>query len=1030
MPSLHFHEIDYSFIIFFKLVKSQNYPGMFINKFLLLYLFSLLLFYEGIKAQPAGLRFKHYTTVEGLSQGDIYHLNQDSRGFIWFCTFDGLDRFDGYSFKNFKPDPNNSHSIEGGRINAIVEEKNGMLWVGTNEALNRYDFKSESFEHYYVRDSSNNRLKVSYDPFFIDDKNELWFTYKNNLGSMSLTTGKITTYPFTDGKMGLCRSAGYPAKKLYRHLSKIYSVGNDGIRIIDMLNKQIQFYFSSNKNNLFGKQTLINQVLEDKDHILWLGTINGLTSFDPATKKMQLYNKYQTKKIAGTFSLTQDKDDNIWCSSLSGLCLFNVTTRKFIRNYYKNPTDPESLGENYISSLFIDKDNNIWVGIDPDGIDKINPYYEQLSHVKINPEKANADNSSSVWSIAEIDTNKLLICSNHKDLLVYNRITGERKKIDLPAVFKKSFNNNFAILDSRKRIWLASDSGLCRSDNKMRMFDLIEKKDFSDAYLFEYRERIFIGANNGLFSLPINKQTHHVEPIHLFDGKKISFIGKSPNGHLCVATFDKELFLIDMDSNGKVTVVKKIVFDFQIKSIVFYDENTLWLGTCTGLVRYTISQKTLKTFTEKEGLANNYVYCLLKGNDGDLWMSTNHGISKFDPATERFSNYGLAEGAQALEFNTHSFFQSSSGTIYFGGVKGFNYFNPLKIKKNNFEPPVEILKISVDGYPVSLDRFLRQSRPVKFPGNETNISVEFAALDFNRNDNINYLYRLHSNEDWISIGKQRTLSFVNLIAGDYYLEVKAQYSNSETSPHVLKFAFTVPPAFYRTYWFITIVFVVVLLIIYGVYKFRISQLMKMLSIHNNIARDLHDDIGNTLGSINMYIEVATSKLKTQKPVEAEGVLIKMGDASRDMVERMSDIVWSINPGNDSFENLYNRMHDFTATMLAPLEIEFTFNIYGDLNKTAFTMKQRKNIFLIFKEAIYNITKYARSKQVTILLKKEGDRFQMTIHDDGKGFDMQTITAYNGNGIKNMQARALEIGGKLDIISGVNAGTAVELIALI
>ena len=223
---------------------------------------------------------------------------------------------------------------------------------------------------------------------------------------------------------------------------------------------------------------------------------------------------------------------------------------------------------------------------------------------------------------------------------------------------------------------------------------------------------------------------------------------------------------------------------------------------------------------------------MLKGNDGNLWMSTNHGISWFNMATERFTNYAIAEGVQALEFNTHSFYQSSSGTIYFGGVEGFNYFNPLKIKDYPFEPQVQLLNVTVNGNTVSLEKFFNQKKPVKFKSNENNISVEFAAIDFNRNDYINYLYKFHDNDEWTSIGNKRTLNFVNLSAGNYNFEVEAQYSYNEVSPHILKFAFTILPPFYETYWFIIIICIVFILLIYSMYRYRVNQLKKLLCGEN------------------------------------------------------------------------------------------------------------------------------------------------------------------------------------------------------
>lgn len=993
-----------------------------LNKCVVIFFLFIHILNIPVCAQVSQLRFKHYTTADGLSQGDAYRIARDSRGFMWFSTSDGLNRFDGYNFKVFKPLNNDSTSIAGNRINSIIENKSGMLWVGSNEALNRYDFKTDRFEHFYMPDSLHQKLKVYYEPFFIDDKNELWFIYSTNLASMNLSSGKITTYPFADGAMEGFTTVDYPERKLGRHLSKIYTTGNTGLHIINMDKRKIDFYFSSNPKNEFGSSVRINEALEDKNHILWLSTMKGLMSFNPFTKKTQLYNEYKGKKITSCVGIEWDKDGNLWCASAGmGLSVFNTTKKIFISNYCKNPIDPESIGRNFTNSLFIDKDNDVWIGIDPDGIDKITPSYQQLNYVKISL-RQDESYSSSVGPLYEIDTNNLVICSNHADIIRYNKMTGVSQKVSLPEGLKESTDVT-SILDSRKRIWIASDAGLYCSDEKLQTFNLVEKKDFDNATLFELNQKIFIGAIGGLFTILVNGRTNHVDTLHLFDNKIISFLGKSPAGLLCTTTFDKELFLIDMNGS-KPVIVKKIVFDFQIKSIFFQDEDTMWLATSGGLAKYIISQNALKMFTEEDGLANNFVYCVFKGNDGNLWMSTNHGISKFDMVTETFKNYGLADGTQALEYNSHSFYQSSFGTLYFGGVRGFNYFNPSKIKEFVFEPPVQLLNVTVNGNAFPLGKFLDKKEYPKFKSDENNISIEFAAIDFNRNDNINYLYKLHDIDKWISMGNRRTLNFANLSPGDYYLKVKAQYSYNTTSPHFLKLSFTVLPPFYKTYWFITIACVVFILIVYSMYRYRVNEIKKFYAMRTNISQDLHDEIGSTLGSISIYSEVAKKLSVTNE--NADEAISKIGSVSRELVDKMSDIVWSINPNNESFEQLQNRMQAFAAMMLRPHEIQFSFHSPGNGNSPVFSMQKRRNIYLIFKEAINNIVKYAECKTVNIDLSIRENNFCLLIKDDGKGFDLFSNSVFNGNGIKNMQSRCNDIGAQLNIDTVISEGTMIKV----
>ncbi len=388
------------------------------NKYTLFFLFLFLIQNTHIKAQVKQIRFKHYTTTDGLSQGYIYHMMQDSRGFMWFSTSDGVNRFDGYNFKVFKSIYNDSNSIAGTRINSVVEDKSGMLWMGSNEALNRYNFKTNSFTHFYIHDSLNQKLNVYYDPFYIDDKNQLWLIYGYyGLASMNLETEKITTYPFANSAMEGFITVNYP-ERLYRHLSKIYATGNSGLHIIDIDKKKADFYFSSNSNNEFGNSIRINGALEDKNHVIWLAAMTGLISFNPLTKETRLFDDYNGKKITSLMGIAWDKDGNLWCTSEGkGLSVFDTSAKKFINNYQKIAADAGSIGRNYTATIFIDKNNNVWTCINPDGVDMVNPFYQQLNHVKIIlPQDENY--SSSIGPICEIDTNHIITSSNIQDVIL------------------------------------------------------------------------------------------------------------------------------------------------------------------------------------------------------------------------------------------------------------------------------------------------------------------------------------------------------------------------------------------------------------------------------------------------------------------------------------------------------------------------------------------------------------------------------------------------------------------------------------
>jgi signal transduction histidine kinase len=280
-------------------------------------------------------------------------------------------------------------------------------------------------------------------------------------------------------------------------------------------------------------------------------------------------------------------------------------------------------------------------------------------------------------------------------------------------------------------------------------------------------------------------------------------------------------------------------------------------------------------------------------------------------------------------------------------------------------------------------------------------------------------------KNWIATKNPGFARYANLPSGKYLFVIKAANSDGVWNPEMKTIQLIIATPFYHTWWFFVLCFLFVAGIIYSLYRYRIAQIMKLQLVRNRIARDLHDDIGSTLGSISFY-----SQLAKQKPADGnsgnEDLLTRIEDASREMIDKMGDIVWAINPVNDDFAHLLSRMQNFAAMLLSAQNISCDFICDDNLKRINLPMNARKNIFLIFKEAVYNSAKYSSCKKVIVKFSSFQNNLTMEIIDDGKGFEMKDATAYNGNGLKNMRARTEEMNAKLEINSAVNVGTTMRL----
>lgn len=321
-----------------------------------------------------------------------------------------------------------------------------------------------------------------------------------------------------------------------------------------------------------------------------------------------------------------------------------------------------------------------------------------------------------------------------------------------------------------------------------------------------------------------------------------------------------------------------------------------------------------------------------------------------------------------------------------------------------------------------LKTFIDETKEIKLSYKQNIVSFAFAGLNYFHSEKNQYAYKLKGfDKDWIyTDATKRFATYTNLDPGDYTFEVKGSNNDGlwNETPTLLHIIIT--PPFWQTWWFYTLCALAFAFIFYAIYWYRLQQVIKLQHIRNKISGDLHDDIGSTLNSISVYSEVA--KQDASKHAHA---LEMIGESSRKIIDAMSDIVWTINPENDSFENIILRMRSLAFNLFRTKSIEFTFRADESLNNLKLSMENRRNFFLIFKEAVNNIVKYAEAAGVSIQLVYVDSFIKLIIHDNGKGFD--TAQHSNGNGLNSMKRRAKEMKAKFQIESSAGNGTNIKLI---
>jgi ligand-binding sensor domain-containing protein/signal transduction histidine kinase len=1074
-----------------------------IYKTTILFLLLLFSFGRNSKAQNESLRFEHMGTEEGLSSDNISVIFQDSKGYLWFGTSAGLNKYDGYTFTKYQFDPFDSNSLSQNSISTIFEDKYGAIWVGTSEGLCKFERFTEKFTRYKplpnAKFSDPNISAINE-----DTEGMIWVgNHSGGLCRFNSKTGKFLPENFD---LDFRQLPGDQAI-LHDDITCIYKdrvgtlwVGNNfGLHKINLIKTKagqpsrisITHYQHDPENSNSLSSNTVGSVMEDKAGIIWVATNNGLNSFDRNTGIFKRFqhdprNNHSISSNNLVFfegkGIKEDEEGNLWISTNKGLNKLS-RDRTVFTPYFHDPNNAYSLSTNFIFALEIDRTGVLWAGSWHGKLNKANLNRKAFGLRRNDQNNTNSLSSNEVTSIRE-DSSGIIWISTYGEGLnrwdkKINQFTRFRHEPGNPKTLK--YDTVQAILEDRHgHLWICNEDVLSQLNKQTGEFthynsNAANYKEKHERFIYSVTEDheglLWLGTGNGIKSFDEKTGEFKHYYYNRADTNGISdytartvFADSRGNiwiGYGSVATdkFNKRTGRFTHykhDQHDSTSISSNVVNSFFEDS-----KGNLWFGTLSGgLCYFNYQKEKFTTFTNKNGLPGNTIYSILSDDQNYLWLGTGNGLSRFDPVVKTFTNYDYKDGLQGNIFaaggggdlDRGACFKGKDGTLYFGGNNGFNFFNPLGLKADTHIAPVVITQFKL------FDKLIKganESQEIILDYDQNYFSFEFSSLSYFNPAKNQYAYKLEGiDKEWIFSGTRRYVGYTNINPGTYTFRVKGTNNDGIWNKRGRYIALIIHPPWWRTWWAYTLFVLLFAGIIYAFFRYRINKLsmqneivlqrhkalelemenqQALLNERLRISRELHDDIGSTLGSISIYSEVA--KKRTQKNEDTDEVLSKIGLVSRELIDKMSDIVWSLNPNHESFEQLQNRMMTFAGMILPPRNILYDFIADEELKKLQLTGEQRKNIFLIFKEALYNVLKYADCKSAGITLTLQKDDLIMIIQDDGKGFDVSQITAnkivssgeyLGGNGIKNMNARANDMEAKLCISSKINEGTTVQL----
>ncbi len=945
------------------------------------------------------MTFQSLTINDGLSQGMVNQILQDRFGFMWFATKDGLNRYDGYHFKIFRHDTDDTSSVAESFIQSIYEDSEGRIWAGTTSGyVDYFDQASGKFRH--VVPENNQAPELTDGPvnqITEDKQGKIWLVHFNKLYVISMT-----------GKTG-------SLKKFMEQISLPGSMRSPHL----FISTNGTIYLYNNYDPVFyifqpvSRQWLKSQLPSDKIQKDSSGFINyGYHLVEDTVRKIiyaissngiyKLENTVAGKQLVAhpLFPVSEtfiDKEGNIWISQPRSLGVYNIKTGRL--NFITSPDETTQSVIGLLNSAYVDQSGLIWIGTKGYGLLTLNYDAHYFHHTE----------KSSLYSFFEDDDGRVGVNSGNNLMKFLDPLTGTFTDT-IPVSKAKIYFDNFneysipSFTDLKKRKWFADERRLAYYNmvtREHKTYPLPTKKSSGNyALVSDIKEdvhgKIWLGTTDGL---------------------------------LCFDPGSSAWTVFKNDPNDKTSLSFNSIFTLCFDPVE--PAKYLWIGTNGGgLNRLDLSTGKCIRYSVKNGLPNQVIYGILPDNSNKLWISTNKGLSCFDPLKKTFKNYEEKDGLQSNEFNHNAYLRSKKGLLFFGGVNGFNYFNPEEIVGNPVAPRVVITDLRLRNKSVGvnepgspLKNTIYLEKKIVLPYDDNMITFEFAALDFIAPDKNQYKFKLEGfDKEWVNADNTNTTTYTNLDPGTYTFRVVGSNKDEVWSKQEASIQLIIAPPWYRTWWFRSMLVLMIVAIVYTIYKYRLNQALKLHAIRNSIARDLHDEIGSNLSNISIFSEVAEQQ--TGVASDTRPILKKINEYSRISMTAMSDIVWMINAKNDRFENIISRMRSLAAELFEAKHYQLHLDFDDQLNQLSLTMEERKNFYLIYKEAINNVAKYASCKNVWIRLTKENNTIKLMVRDDGIGFD-RTVKN-KGNGLYNMEQRAEALKGKLGIGSKPGEGTNIGL----
>lgn len=987
-------------------------------------------------AMAEQLPVRVYTIAEGLSQDAISDIEWDPRGFLWFSTSDGISRFDGQEFTTY----GTTDGLTGNLTTDLLITRSGQYWIAANPG-GLFRINDEA-----VRSGSSSR------PLFLAavsrDLPAVVKLIENRAGEILCATTR-----------GVFQLSGEGERRQARLLEFGTETGSSEIEAAEMIEDGEDGLWIGASTGLYRRDAnghttwytkssglpsdFITALLRDRDGTLWVGTGLGLCRITPEPDR----NKISVSRVFTTSdglpsdlvnTLLETSDGTLWAGTIEGLAELLPEDQLF-RGY----TRRDGLSDDIIRALAEDPDGNLWVGTESGGAVRI----ARRGFTSYREEDGLA--GGRIASIFQTRAGGLCVVDSRLSLHEFQRRSFRSVRPRFPAhVTHATWGwHQIVLQDHTGEWWIPTGEGLCRfpAAESVEELSRLPAKAFytkRDGLGGDDIFRLFEDSNGDIWISAITPVGQEVltrweratGTFHRYgtrDGiphAAPTAFCETPGGDLWIGFYTGGVARL---RSGRFTMFTNEdgAPEGLIGSIFADSAGRLWIASALGgVVRVddpTAARPRFTRYTKGQGLSSDNVKTITEDRLGRIYIGTARGLDRLDPATGRIRHYTTAEGLANNYVNVA--FCDREGVIWVGTLQGLSRFVPELVSESERAPLTVLIRgIRIGGtsYPVS--RF-GQTDVAGIEVDSRDVQIDFLGISYAAGETVRYRYRLEGGDsDWSPPREDRSVNFARLSPGSYRFLVDAIRSDGAVSSQPATVAFTILPPIWRRWWFLSIAAGVVSASFYAAYRYRVSKLLELLRVRTRISRDLHDDVGASLTRIAILSEIARKRIGDAHE-DAVGPLNAIAESAREVVDSMSDVVWASDPTQDDLASLVHRIRKFASDLLEARSIRWDVHPPADMDKVRLKPDQRRQVYLIFKEAVNNVVRHSECSSVQIELAIRHGELEGKIADDGKGFACAATRgsvppARSGRGLASMRARAEQMGGSLKIETAPSRGT--------